>query len=55
MNQSVSTACLAIQDWLANYLNTTLDPYDFTMFIGEWAESIGLQRVIDHDESAGDL
>ncbi len=59
--------CLEIQKWLVSYLNTGLDPYDFTMFIQEWAEEAledddtpeefrpGLQRAIDEDLSAGDL
>lgn len=48
------------QEWLANYLDIAIDPYDFMDYLPEWAEESRIRKdsrgmAIDRETSAQDL
>lgn len=45
-----------IQDWLHDYLDVEIDPYDFSSYLEEWVEAEGVRGVrVSFDTSPGDL
>jgi hypothetical protein len=47
-------SCAFIQDDLYNYLKTELDPYDFNMYLADFARDIGIPKI-DEDSCVSEL